>query len=96
MTTLLDDLIPTQLEEPTPCTEHNDPEIWFPATPEAVTFAKSLCRTCPIAASCLDGAVRRDEGWGVWGGELFEHGRIVRTKRGRGRPRKNPDAVRLA
>lgn len=91
MTSLIDDLIMTGTAEPTPCMEHTDPEIWFPSTASAAAFAKSLCGTCPIAASCLDGALRRDEGWGVWGGELFEHGQIVRVKRGRGRPRKTPD-----
>ena len=93
MTSLLDDLIPVGLAEPTPCTEHSDPEIWFPATPATAEFAKSLCGTCPLAVQCLAGAIERQEGWGVWGGELFEHGRIVSQKRRRGRPRKDTDAA---
>jgi WhiB family transcriptional regulator, redox-sensing transcriptional regulator len=32
--------------------------------------------------------------WGVWGGELFVAGRVVRRKRPRGRPRKDAGAYR--
>ena len=37
---------------------------------------------------CLDGALTRREPWGVWGGELFVHGKVVAQKRKRGRPPK--------
>jgi WhiB family redox-sensing transcriptional regulator len=38
---------------------------------------------------CLDGALARQEPWGVWGGELFLKGTVIPFKRPRGRPRKN-------
>ncbi|MFJ6131803.1 WhiB family transcriptional regulator [Janibacter terrae] len=73
----------------TPC-QVEDPEIWFAETPAGVEYAKALCRDCPFRELCLDGALERREPWGVWGGELFDSGRIIPRKRPRGRPRKHP------
>jgi WhiB family redox-sensing transcriptional regulator len=39
-------------------------------------------------AECLAGAVRREEPWGVWGGEIFLRGAVIPRKRPRGRPSK--------
>jgi WhiB family redox-sensing transcriptional regulator len=55
-----------------------------------ISRAKAICAKCAVATECLDAAERRRERWGVWGGELIENGRIVRNKRGRGRPPKHP------
>ncbi len=55
-----------------------------------IARAKAICAKCALAPSCLDGALRRAEPWGVWGGELLENGRIVVHKRPRGRPPKHP------
>lgn len=71
-----------------PCTDH-DPEVFFPALPEQVEPAKQICGGCPMRAECLDGALRRGEPHGVWGGELFLDGVVVARKRPRGRPRKD-------
>jgi WhiB family redox-sensing transcriptional regulator len=51
-----------------------------------VAEAKSLCGVCPVRAQCLEGALSRQEPAGVWGGELFEDGRIIAKKRKAGRP----------
>jgi WhiB family redox-sensing transcriptional regulator len=51
-----------------------------------VAEAKSLCGACPVRAQCLEGALSRQEPAGVWGGELFEDGRIIAKKRKAGRP----------
>jgi WhiB family transcriptional regulator, redox-sensing transcriptional regulator len=40
-----------------------------------------------VRPACLAGALERGEPWGVWGGELFQHGVITADKRARGRPR---------
>lgn len=85
MTTLTHPLIPMT----TPCLTE-EPEIWFAETPSGVEYAKSLCGYCPLVTDCLAGALERREPWGVWGGELFEHGRVIPRKRPRGRPRKHP------
>lgn len=53
-----------------------------------IARAKSFCAGCPVQADCLAAALRRAEPWGVWGGELFVNGRIVASKRRRGRPPK--------
>ncbi len=68
-----------------------DPELWFAESPGDVEIAKALCQECPVRAMCLDGALDRQEPWGVWGGELFLQGQVIPRKRPRGRPRK--DAV---
>ncbi|MGH3786936.1 MAG: WhiB family transcriptional regulator [Pseudonocardiaceae bacterium] len=70
-----------------PCRSH-DPDLWFAESPAELEQAKQLCTDCPIKAACLDSALFRQEPWGVWGGEIFEHGAVVPRKRPRGRPSK--------
>ena len=65
-----------------------DPDLWFSDAPAQLELAKSLCGDCPVRVECLAGALERGEPWGVWGGEIFEHGAVVPRKRPRGRPRK--------
>jgi WhiB family redox-sensing transcriptional regulator len=65
-----------------------DPELWFAESPAELELAKMHCADCPVRAACLSGALERREPWGVWGGELFEHGVVIARKRPRGRPRK--------
>ncbi len=70
-----------------PC-RRADADMWFAEAPAELERAKSLCAGCPVRAECLDGALSRAEPWGVWGGEIFERGRVIPRKRPRGRPRK--------
>lgn len=79
---------PATLSRPElPC-RVQDPELWFAENPADLEVAKSLCASCPIRAACLSGALQRREPWGVWGGEIFDHGVVIARKRPRGRPRK--------
>jgi len=55
-----------------------------------IAEAKLVCLACPVRTQCLDAAVQRREQYGVWGGHLFVAGRIVLSKRRRGRPPKVP------
>lgn len=55
-----------------------------------IAAAKRICAECPVLANCLEGALERHEPWGVWGGQLFLNGRILVSKRRRGRPPKSP------
>ena len=55
-----------------------------------IARAKAICAKCQLSASCLSGAMEREEPWGVWGGELLQGGRVVRNKRPCGRPPKHP------
>ena len=65
-----------------------DPDLWFAESPTQLEHAKTLCAQCPIRSACLAGALDRGEPWGVWGGEIFDHGVVIARKRPRGRPRK--------
>lgn len=95
---VIDDRLPDLAEEPLaawvdvtaelPCRAH-DGELWFAERPDDVERAKALCGDCPLRVPCLEGARRRREPWGVWGGQLFVQGTVVERKRPRGRPRKN-------
>ena len=55
-----------------------------------IVHAKNICAGCPVLESCLEGAIRRREPWGVWGGQLYRNGHILANKRRRGRPSKVP------
>jgi len=70
-----------------PCRSH-DPDLWFAEAPAELERAKQLCTGCPVKAQCLDSALSRQEPWGVWGGEIFDHGTVIPRKRPRGRPSK--------
>lgn len=74
-----------------PCAD--DPELWFAEAPDDLEQAKLLCQACPIRVACLDGALDRAEPWGVWGGQIVDHGAVVARKRPRGRPRKTAPLV---
>jgi WhiB family redox-sensing transcriptional regulator len=65
-----------------------DADLWFAEAPAELERAKALCGLCPVRVECLAGALRRQEPWGVWGGEIFERGTVVPRKRRRGRPSK--------
>ena len=64
-----------------------DPEVFFAETKPEISYAKALCSECPMKAKCLSGALSRKEPTGVWGGELFEDGKVISEKRAPGRPR---------
>lgn len=70
-----------------PCSSESA-DLWFAERPDQLGRAQALCHECPIRRQCLDGALDRREPWGVWGGEIFERGRVIPFKRGRGRPTK--------
>ena len=58
-----------------------------------IARAKAICARCALSTSCLEGALEREEPWGVWGGELIENGRIVVDRRPRGRPSVLPKPI---
>ena len=64
--------------------------LFFSEELQEIAAAKRICADCPVIAPCLEGAIRRREPWGVWGGQLFLNGRILTVKRRRGRPPKHP------
>ena len=72
------------LGDPLPCSDNT--QLWFSDQPADLELAKACCEACPLRRSCLAGAIERGEPCGVWGGEIFEKGRIVAFKRPRGHP----------
>ena len=64
-----------------------DPETFFAEDNVEVAYAKTLCAGCPMKAACLEGALSRKEPCGIWGGGLFEDGKVIKEKRAPGRPR---------
>lgn len=65
-------------------------DLFFSEDLAEIGAAKRICADCPAIAPCLEGAISRAEPCGVWGGQLFEKGRVVLVKRRRGRPPKHP------
>lgn len=66
-----------------------DPELFFPvgtAGPALrdIATAKRVCARCPVAAQCLDWALRSGQTSGVWGGTCEdERAELLRTARER-------------
>jgi WhiB family transcriptional regulator, redox-sensing transcriptional regulator len=65
-------------------------QLFFSDDLHDIARAKHICATCPAMIPCLEGALARREPWGVWGGQLFRNGKILASKRRRGRPPKRP------
>ncbi len=63
-------------------------DLFFSEELQDIAAAKRICAECPVIAPCLEGAIGRSEPCGVWGGQLFLNGRILASKRRRGRPPK--------
>ena len=66
----------------------NASDMFFSDEFADIGAAKLICAECPVMAPCLEEAFGRGEPCGVWGGQLFEDGKIVTIKRKRGRPPK--------
>ena len=62
--------------------------LFFSEELQDIARAKAICAKCPVLVNCLEGALDRREPWGVWGGQMFLNGKILASKRRRGRPPK--------
>lgn len=58
-----DKTVPLDLHYPVGNTSRRGSAPWLQANE-----AKKVCARCPVAALCLQWALDRNEGWGVWGG----------------------------
>lgn len=47
--------------------------------------AKALCAVCPILAQCRDGALKRAEPYGIWGGTDPAERRAIRRQQAKAR-----------
>ena len=82
----------TAFRAPARCADGNGTltPLFFSDDVVDIARAKAICSRCTRQATCLQDALDRAEPWGVWGGELLDQGRIVVSKRPRGRPPKHP------
>lgn len=59
-----------------------DPELFHPDPGHSTKEAKKVCLSCEVRQPCLEGALARQEKFGVWGGlgpsELKKLGRTAR------------------
>ena len=63
-------------------------DVFFSEEIPDVIIAKKICTMCPIQETCLLGALQRGESYGVWGGQYFTEGQILKGPKRRGRPPK--------
>src|SRR5699024_10041613 len=66
-----------------PCHDAEAADLFFSERPADLEQAKTLCAGCPLIDECRQGALDRAEPWGVWGGAIFDAGRIIAVKRRR-------------
>jgi len=61
------------------CRAAEDPELFFPSVTGAHTDierALVFCRSCPIAAACVQRALTDDHRFGIWGGTTAHYRRV--------------------
>ncbi|MCX4767950.1 WhiB family transcriptional regulator [Streptomyces sp. NBC_01275] len=62
----------------------NEPDLFFPAdeTPESsqASQAVRICRRCPVAAACLNWALKINQQSGIWGGHTTEERNAMKRK----------------
>ena len=55
-----------------------DPDLFFPAPGESPpTAPEELCAGCPVLAACQNYASNVGNASGIWGGRLYEDGKII-------------------
>lgn len=66
-----------------------DPDLFFPASEDVKTVAdkskvndaKAICNQCPVQPRCLQEALDKDVGFGVWGGATSMERRRLKDRR---------------
>lgn len=64
--------------------------LFFSSDDLEIARAKAICRRCMLGTECLQGALERQEAYGVWGGTLLVDGTPVAFPVRRGRPPAGP------
>ena len=67
-----------------------NPDLFTSESEKDIAAAKAVCARCFVRADCLDYASALGNVSGVWGGELFAEGRLVRPPK----PKKPPKRKR--
>jgi hypothetical protein len=45
-----------------------DPDLFFPESGADTSYARSICKSCPVRRQCLDYALESGQKHGIWGG----------------------------
>ncbi|MEU9189492.1 WhiB family transcriptional regulator [Streptomyces sp. NPDC048484] len=78
------------VESPRALCANEDPELFFPIGDTGPALlqedeAKAVCRRCPLMESCLQGALERNENYGVFGGLSAKERRSLKRRAARNR-----------
>ena len=75
------------IEAPRPFTQRPacadaEPDTFFESRdPAAVREAKSICRSCPVRTPCLERALTREPGYGIYGGHTPTERLLIARRR---------------
>ena len=59
-----------------------EPDLFFPGVGESpLVDPEELCGGCPVLADCRTYADNVGNAYGVWGGQLYEDGKIIGGER---------------
>jgi len=76
------DLTVTPWREAASCASLTDEVSFFPDAEDiaAISRAKAVCATCPVASECLSWAIETNQGEGIWGGHTPKERRAIRRR----------------
>jgi len=57
-----------------------DPDLFFPQPGVDTSYARSICRGCPVRIQCLDYALQSGQKHGIWGGMTESQRRRLRRR----------------
>jgi len=69
--------------EDSACRAEHDPDIFFSSDRRETRDAKAHCASCLVRETCLEGALTRNERFGVWGGLTTAKRDAIRRERRR-------------
>lgn len=52
--------------------------IFFPSEAALANVVAAVCQLCPVVEQCREHAIEFKPEWGVWAGELWKGGKIVK------------------
>ena len=76
------DLTVTPWREAAACVPASDEVTFFPDPEDlaAISRAKAICATCPVASECLTWAIETNQSEGIWGGHTPKERRAIRRR----------------